>query len=49
MESLEFTVSLIQQPIRIDKYLSEQENQLSRSRIQQLIEKGNVFLNQQPV
>ena len=33
---------------RIDKYLSDQANDLSRSRIQELIKQGNVLINAKP-
>ena len=49
MESIELSVSLTQKSVRVDKYISEQDNNMSRSRIQQLIENGNVFLNRRQV
>ncbi|MBD3266886.1 RluA family pseudouridine synthase [bacterium] len=42
-------VSNVAAPIRIDKYLSEQNLDISRSRIQQLVEQHHIYLNEQAV
>lgn len=46
---LNFTVDPSALPVRIDKYLADRIDRLSRNRIQQLIAGGSVWLNGQPV
>lgn len=48
-QTLEYIVSEENQGIRIDKYLSVIQEDLTRSYIQKLIEDGRVFLNDKPV
>lgn len=45
MKSLEFTVDDCSSGIRLDKAVTLLTDELSRSSVQQLIEKGNVFVN----
>ena len=45
MEERRFKVEKEDELIRIDKYINKQVDDLSRSRIQTLIEEGHVFVN----
>lgn len=49
IHELNLIVESLTQPVRIDKYLGHQINQISRSRIQQLIEEGSVQVNDCPI
>lgn len=46
MNQIKLNVDDIQESIRLDLYLSRELNELSRSYVQKLIEKGNVKINQ---
>lgn len=44
-----FSVQSLSQPLRLDAFLSKQNEFSSRSQVQNLIKKGQVFVNAQPV
>jgi 23S rRNA pseudouridine1911/1915/1917 synthase len=46
---LEFTVDAVNNGIRVDKYLSAIQAELSRSYLQKLIEEGRAFMEEKPV
>lgn len=48
-KSLEFTVDVESNGIRIDKYLSVIQSELTRNYIQKLIEDGKIFMDDKPV
>jgi 23S rRNA pseudouridine1911/1915/1917 synthase len=45
MKIIELTIENLQQPLRIDKYISESMDNISRNRVQQLIKEGLVCIN----
>ncbi len=45
MEKQEYRVNIEEQLVRLDKYLCDKNQEISRSRVQSLIEEGHVFVN----